>query len=190
MSFVASISKEEVSQLPVEKFEGAIHTIDNLHEMEKAVNYLREFEYVGIDTETRPAFKKGKVNDVALLQISTNDRCFLFRLNVIGIPSALQELLKDSNVKKIGLSVKDDIASINRKIHVDIANCIDMQQYVKDFGIQDNSLAKIYAIIFGKRISKAQRLSNWEAPLLTDKQNNMRLSTLGQLVEYTNILSL
>ena len=47
---------------------------------------------------------------------------------------------------------------------------IDLQEYVKYFHISDISLQKIYAIIFGERISKTQRLTNWEAPTLTEAQ--------------------
>ena len=49
-------------------------------------------------------------------------------------------------------------------------NWIELQDYVPRFGIQEKSLQKIYAILFGKKISKSQRLSNWEADTLTGAQ--------------------
>lgn len=172
MNYAESITKEEVSLMPVECYEGIIHTIESPYEMEKALAFLRDSKCVGLDTETRPTFQKGKTNTVALLQLSTMEHCFLFRLNVLGIPPLMREFLNDKSVLKVGLSLKDDISSLNKRSRVELTNYVDLQQYVKKFGIQENSLMKIYAIIFGKRISKSQRLSNWEAPLLTDKQKN------------------
>lgn len=113
---------------------------------------------------------KGKSNQVALMQVSTDTQCFLFRLNLIGITKSLADFIKDPSVIKIGLSLKDDFRSLNKKKSIEPVNFIDLQTYVKTFGIEDNSLMKIYAIIFGKRISKAQRLTNWEADLLTERQ--------------------
>jgi len=165
-----NITKEELADYPKEEFSGKIYVIQTESDADKAVAYLKTQPIVGFDTETRPAFVKGKTNQVALMQLSTDTQCFLFRLNVIGIPDSLVEFLKDPSVKKIGLSLKDDFRSLNKKKTVELANFVELQTYVKSFGIEDNSLMKIYAIIFGKRISKAQRLTNWEADLLTERQ--------------------
>ena len=126
---------------------------------------------VGVDTETRPSFTKGRVNKVALLQISTEDTCFLFRLNSIGIPDFVEDFLQN-DVLKIGLSLRDDFNMLRKRNHKDPreGNWIELQDYVSRFGIQEKSLQKIYAILFGKKISKSQRLSNWEADVLTEGQ--------------------
>lgn len=170
MELKTNITKEELADYPKEEFSGKIYVIQTESDADKAVAYLKTQPIVGFDTETRPAFVKGKTNQVALMQLSTDTHCFLFRLNVIGIPDSLVEFLKDPSVKKIGLSLKDDFRSLNKKKTVELANFVELQTYVKSFGIEDNSLMKIYAIIFGKRISKAQRLTNWEADLLTERQ--------------------
>lgn len=170
MELKTNITKEELADYPKEEFSGKIYVIQTESDADKAVAYLKTQPIVGFDTETRPAFVKRKTNQVALMQLSTDTQCFLFRLNVIGIPDSLVEFLKDPSVKKIGLSLKDDFRSLNKKKTVELANFVELQTYVKSFGIEDNSLMKIYAIIFGKRISKAQRLTNWEADLLTERQ--------------------
>ncbi|MCQ2219120.1 MAG: 3'-5' exonuclease domain-containing protein 2 [Paludibacteraceae bacterium] len=170
MDLKNKISKEELSACPAEVYNGRAYVIQTLPDAEKAVNYLRTQSVVGFDTETKPSFVKGRSNQVALMQISTADVCFLFRLNVIGIPPCLLEFLKDKAVMKIGLSLRDDFRALNRRAAIEPGNFLDLQNYVKSFGIEENSLTKIYAIIFGKRISKAQRLSNWEAPLMTERQ--------------------
>ncbi len=166
-----TIDKKLISEMPKVTFPGRIIIIYSAEEARKAVVYLNRCEVVGIDTETRPSFKKGKINDVALLQISTRDTCFLFRLNRIGIPDFLEEFLLN-DVLKIGLSLRDDFNMLRRANKKDprVGNWIELQDYVGRFGIEEKSLQKIYAILFGKKISKSQRLSNWEADVLTEAQ--------------------
>ena len=168
--YKSTISKEEVANLPLADFDGAIYVIQTQEEAEKAVAFLKTQPVIGFDTETKPSFKKGVINEVALMQFSTDTSCFLFRINQIGIPQSLSDLLADAVVKKIGLSIKDDFHALNRMKKIQQVNFIDLQNYVKKFQIEENSLTKIYAILFEKKISKSQRLSNWEADFLTEKQ--------------------
>lgn len=151
-------------------FQGRIIVIDTLSDTEKAVKALSSERIVGIDTETRPSFKKGVHYNVSLLQVSTSDTCFLFRLNRIGLPSSIIALLENSEIKKIGLSLHDDYQALAKRKKFTAQGFIDLQGYVSEFGIEEKSLQKIYAIIFGQRISKSQQLTNWDADVLTDKQ--------------------
>ena len=166
-----TVNKAEIAALPKESFEGRIYVIYTEADAYKAVNYLNRYDVVGVDTETRPSFWKGQVHKVALLQISTDDTCFLFRLNRIGMPDFLQEFLMN-DVLKIGLSLRDDFRKLQKRknVHAEEGNWIELQDYVSRFGIDDRSLQKIYANLFGKKISKAQRLTNWEAETLTEAQ--------------------
>ena len=166
----STISKEEIANLPLADFDGSIYVIQTPEEAERAIAFLKTHTILGFDTESRPSFKKGKINEVALMQLSTGSSCFLFRINLIGIPQSLSDLLVDPLIKKIGLSIKDDFFMLNKMKVIQQVNFIDLQHYVKDFEIEENSLAKIYAILFEKRISKSQRLSNWEADFLTEGQ--------------------
>jgi ribonuclease D len=167
-----TITKQELAELEKVKFEGEIYIIDHPAEVDNAVAYLSTKSALGFDTETKPAFKRGQVNNVALLQLATEDECFLFRLNKIGYPESLEKLLCNESVKKIGLSLRDDFAALRKRTGKKPQNFIDLQLFVDKFGIEDNSLQKIYAIIFGKKISKSQRLSNWEAAELTPAQQS------------------
>lgn len=167
---VSKISKEEVSKLPTAVFGGRIIVIQTEAEALKAVEYLNKFSLLGFDTETRPSFQKGKSNKISLMQIATDDSCFLFRLNLIGIPDFLSDLLTDDKINIIGLSLKDDFSAIRKRTKLDTVNYVELQHYVKKFGIEDNSLQKIYAILFGERISKSQRLSNWDTDILSPAQ--------------------
>ena len=166
-----TIDKKLISEMPKVVFPGRIIIIYTEDDARKAVAYLNRCSVVGVDTETRPSFKKGKVNSVALLQVATSDTCFLFRLNRIGIPDFLEEFLQN-DVLKIGLSLRDDFNMLRRANNKDprVGNWIELQDYVSRFGIQEKSLQKIYAILFGEKISKSQRLSNWEADVLTEAQ--------------------
>lgn len=166
-----TIDKKLISEMPKVVFPGRIIIIYTEDDARKAVAYLNRCSVVGVDTETRPSFKKGKVNSVALLQVATSDTCFLFRLNCIGIPDFLEEFLQN-DVLKIGLSLRDDFNMLRRANNKDprVGNWIELQDYVSRFGIQEKSLQKIYAILFGEKISKNQRLSNWEADVLTEAQ--------------------
>ena len=165
------LEKEEIKDMPQVSFSGRIITIYTEGEAERAVDFLLSQPILGIDTETRPSFQKGKIHKVGLVQISTHDTCFLFRLNFFGLTPALIRLLEDTNVPKVGLSLKDDIASLKKRKDFKPGNYIELQEYVKQFGIKDMSLQKLYANLFVMRISKTQRLSNWEANILSDAQN-------------------
>lgn len=176
--------------MPKVLFPGRIFVVYTESDAEKAVAYLKDQRIVGVDTETRPSFKRGTTHKVALLQISTQDTCFLFRLNRIGMPDSLQEFLM-SETLKIGLSLKDDFNSLRKRqdMHPDRGNWIELQEYVGKFGIEDRSLQKIYANLFGEKISKNQRLSNWEADVLSEGQKLYAATDAWACVEIYNCLS-
>ncbi len=163
-------NKADLANLPIVAFDGKIVLVDSVSEAEKAVNYLLTQPLIGIDTETRPSFQRGTFYQVALLQVSTLDICFLFRLNYIEIPDCLVRLLSDPSVTKVGLSLKDDAYMLRRRREFTPGAFLDLQNFVRDFGIQDMSLQKLYANVFGRKISKSQQLTNWEADVLTEKQ--------------------
>lgn len=170
MQYMQTISKEQIANLPVEEFDKRIIVVDTEKDVIKAVTYLLNFKEVGFDTETRPSFKKGQNHKVALMQLATDNVCFLIRLNKIGIPSVLKDFLVSDQTLKIGLSLRDDFGAMRKRTDIEPANFIDLQTIVGDYGIEEASLQKIYAILFGKKISKGQRLTNWEAESLSESQ--------------------
>ena len=185
-----TISKAELAQMPKVQFEGRIFVIYTEADADKAVDYLNTCDMVGVDTETRPSFKRGTTHKVALLQIASTDTCFLFRLNRIGMPESLQKFLAN-NILKIGLSLKDDFMMLRKRkdVHAEEGNWIELQDYVGRFGIEDRSLQKIYANLFGQKISKSQRLSNWEAETLTESQMKYAATDAWACVEIYNCLA-
>jgi len=170
MVYKESIDKEALADLPLIQFEGEISLVESKEDYLACIEYLSQQKLLGFDTETKPAFKKGVVNEVALLQLSTKDRAFLFRLNKIGLPNGLKNILENPEIQKIGVAIRDDIKGLQKLNNFNPGGFVELQDHVKGFGIQDFSLKKLSAIVLGFRISKSQRITNWEAPDLTEAQ--------------------
>lgn len=162
--------KARIATLPRALFQGRIVVVVSVPEAEKAVDYLLSQPILGVDTETRPSFRKGTLYKVSLLQVSSHDVCFLFRLNHIGMCKPIVRLLEDTAVPKIGLSLHDDILMLHKLGPFRPGNFIDLQKHVREIGIEDLSLQKLFANFFGMKISKGQRLTNWEFDVLTEYQ--------------------
>jgi ribonuclease D len=170
MTYRESIDKQELAELPLIQFEGNITLVESKDEYMASIDYLSGQKILGFDTETKPAFKKGVVNEVALLQLSTKDRAFLFRLNKIGLPNGLKGILENPGIQKIGVAIRDDIKGLQKLNYFKPGGFVELQELVKGYGIQDFSLKKLSAIVLGYRISKSQRITNWEAPELSEAQ--------------------
>lgn len=173
MMIQPKIDKEIFNSLPIVSHTGNVVVVNTLEQAEKAVKAIIDsHSIVGFDTETRPSFQKGVTYKVALVQLSVDKTAYLFRLNLMdGLCDPLKALLENPNVVKVGLSTHDDFMSL-RKWDESLrpTSVIELQHLVKGYGIEEMSLAKIYALLFGLKISKKQRLTNWEASSLTDKQ--------------------
>lgn len=162
--------KKKIQTLPCIHFGGRIIVVFTERDADKAIEYLMKQTLLGFDTETRPTFQKGKMHQVALLQVATHDTCFLFRLNKIGLTDSILRLLEDTTITKVGLSLQDDMRMLTQRRTFKPGTFVELQKEVKDIGIEDNSLQKIYANLFGKKIAKGQQLSNWEADILSEAQ--------------------
>lgn len=168
--FRESISKEELTDMPLKRFEGKIILVDSRKNLRLAINELKDQSIIGFDTETKPSFKKGVVNKVALLQLSTKNMAFLFRINRIGLPKEIAAILADEKVIKPGVAIRDDIKGLQEIKKFKAAGFVELQDAAKEMGIQNFSLKKLTAIACGFRISKGQQLTNWEADVLTEAQ--------------------
>lgn len=166
----SQFDKKAITALPVVAFPGRIITIITAGEAKKAVDYLLSSDILGFDTETRPTFHQGEHHKVALLQVSNRNTCFLFRLNLVGMTPDIRRLLEDRQVKKVALSWHDDLRGLEARGKFKPGYFIELQEMAGHIGIKDLSLQKLYANLFHKKISKRQRLSNWEAPALSDRQ--------------------
>lgn len=168
--FKESITKEELTELPLKWFDGDVYVIDKPNQVDDVADYLSAQRVIGFDTETRPSFKKGVVNKVALLQFATPNDAFLIRVNKVGLPASLRKILASPNIIKPGVAIRDDIKGLQGIARFNPGGFVELQDYAKDLGIQNFSLKKLTAIVLGFRISKSQQLSNWEADHLTEAQ--------------------
>jgi len=162
--------KSLIGALPRVVFGGRVVVVLSESEASKAVDYLLTQPLLGVDTETRPSFRKGEMHKVALLQVASHDICFLFRLNLLGMSPSVKRLLEDTTVPKVGLSWRDDLHMLHQLGDFENGHFIDLQDRVREVGVEDLSLQKLYANFFSQRISKREQLTNWEADVLRDKQ--------------------
>ncbi len=182
------ISNEESAKLPPLVFNGEIVVVDSPDQIEAACNDLARYPIIGFDTETRPSFKAGVSYKVALLQLSTPIKCYLFRLNKIPLDRAILSILERKDIIKLGADVLGDIRSLRKLRNFKENGFIDLQKIIEEYGIGEKSLRKMSALVLGYRISKAQRLSNWEAATFTPQQKVYAATDAWACIEIYNKL--
>ena len=186
--FKLSIPKDILAEMPLVEYDGPIQVIDDIESARRAIAELSAEPIVGSDTETRPSFRKGRSYNVALVQISSPKVSCLFRVNKLGIFDELRRFMESEATVKVGLSLKDDFFMMHKTEDFSPAGFIDLQSVVSDYAIADASLQKIYGMIFGRRISKGQRLTNWEADKLTEAQCHYAAIDAWACLEIYNVL--
>jgi len=165
-----SVTDDELRNLPLLQFSGKVTLVDSMQKFRQVIGDIGRPAVLGFDTETRPSFKKGQRHKVSLLQLADENRAWLFRLNMIGLPPDLTALLADERIVKTGVAVHDDIKALRSLTQFEPGGFVDLQTVVADHGIKQLGLKKLSAIILGYSISKSQQTSNWEAPALTEPQ--------------------
>ncbi|MBI4647522.1 MAG: 3'-5' exonuclease domain-containing protein 2 [Bacteroidia bacterium] len=170
MYFKPDITREEIEKMPRAGFEGSIILIETVDFLNQIIPEIKKNNILGFDTETRPSFRKKKFNKVALLQLASENHVYLIRLNKTGLPDILKELLEDKNIIKAGVAIHDDIKKLKEKALFKPAGFIELQQFVRNFGINQISVKKLAAIVLGIRISKSQQTSNWDNERLSAAQ--------------------
>lgn len=165
------ISKEDINELPLGQFEGEIVLVNSRDQIKEVADELSRHPLLGFDTETRPSFRKGTQYYVSLLQLATDDVAFLIRLNELGMPGLIQELLEEPGIIKIGAAVLDDLRAL-RKVAIGFQpmSFFDLNDELKKVGFENVGVRNLAAMVLNMRISKSEQVSNWEASILTDKQ--------------------
>ncbi len=168
--FQREITKEEMSQLALIQYGGPITLIQSEEDFEAEIDVIAGHPVLGFDTETKPSFKKGKVYPTSIIQLSTSDHAWLIRVSRLGYPKRLLDILSNDQIIKVGSGLNDDIRRMRADFHFEPGGFLDLQQYVEAFRIGEKGLKKLSAIVLGKRISKSQQVSNWDANILTEAQ--------------------
>jgi ribonuclease D len=169
-NFLPNISIEEIRTLELKSFDGEIILVENIDEFRKVIKRFENLKVLGFDTETRPSFRKGRRNKVSLVQLSGKNLACLFRINKLGIPDELRDILANPGIIKAGVALHDDIRFLGNVRKFQPAGFVDLQKLVKDYGIESSGLKKLTAIILGFRISKSQQVTDWEAVSLSEAQ--------------------
>lgn len=188
MTFLPSISNENINQLEVRQFEGKIHLVSSPEDVPEAVAKIARHSIIGFDTESKPSFKKGSTNKVSLLQLAIPGEVFLFRLFKTGLPSELINIFEDENIIFTGVAIRDDVRKLQQIRNFRAAGFLELQHYSTFFKIEDNSLKKLAAIVMDIRISKSQQLSDWEASVLTEAQMRYAATDAWACLEIYRIL--
>lgn len=168
--YAETITPEELEKYELSWFKGEIVVVEDMKSFYETFPRIQESEILGFDTETRPSFRKGRKNKVSLIQLANEELACLIRINKVGIPPELADLLANPGIIKAGVAVHDDIRFLKRVKGFNPSGFIDLQNFVRDYGIQSSGLKKLSAIVLGFRISKRQQVTDWEAEQLTDAQ--------------------
>jgi ribonuclease D len=183
------ITKEEINELPLGQFEGEIYLVNKVEDVEEVVEFLGTQSILGFDTETKPAFRKGVINPVSLLQLSTKTQAFLFRLNDIGFPNDLRTLLEREHIVKVGAAVHDDLKGLSRLTDSFYPNSFfDLNDELKKVGFHNVGVRNLCGMVLKMRISKSEQVSNWEAPILTEKQQRYAATDAWACLEIFQLL--
>lgn len=168
--FEKSIEKEDIKELPLYKHDGPIELITSPERAVEAIEEIAKEKYIGIDTETRPSFKKGVSYPVCLMQITTVDKTYLFRLLQTGLPDNFIPIMESNDIIKIGIAIYDDLIDLKKMKPFKPKKVVDLNEYVKQFHFKSIGAKKLAAIVLGIQISKRQQTSNWEAEPLSQAQ--------------------
>jgi len=165
-----SITKDEINELPIIRFQGKMHVITHREDCLNAIDTLRSKNILGFDTETRPAYRKGVEYKISLLQLSTNENAYLFRLNKLTFVRELQDLLANTDIIKAGVAVRDDIKGLRKLSKFEPGHFIEIADLAKKLNIKQLGLRSLAAILLDRRVSKQFKLTNWELPELSEEQ--------------------
>ena len=170
MNYPESISKEELQGLPLLTFQGKIHLIEDNATAKQCIKSLSKAAVLGFDTEKKPTFHKGSYHPTALVQLSTHEEAFLFRINKIGIPAGLISIFEDQKIKKVGVSIRDDVQELQKVTEFKPGGFVELLDITQSIGIKKSGVRNLSGIFLRQRVSKNQQTSNWENEILTKAQ--------------------
>ena len=165
-----SISREDMAKLPIRRYDGRVCLVATPGDLEEARADLRQESIVGLDTETRPAFKKGESHLPALVQVATARAVYLFQLRRTEVFPVLAELLSEPRTIKAGVSLADDLRALKRVFPFEEKNMLDLGLVARRSGFEQTGVRNLAGILLGFRIPKGTKTSNWAARELSAAQ--------------------
>ena len=170
LEFLRAISREEIVNLPIRRYEGEVCFIASPHALERAMADIRRETVAGFDTETRPAFRKGESHLPCLVQVATARAVYLFPLQRLDFSAALGEILAAPGIAKVGVSLAHDLRQLKLLFPSAERSVIDAGLVARRYGLHQTGLRNLAAIFLGFRIPKGNRTSNWAAARLSSAQ--------------------
>ncbi|MBR4741308.1 MAG: 3'-5' exonuclease domain-containing protein 2 [Desulfovibrio sp.] len=164
------LSHEEINALPMYQYDGPVVLIRSLTEWEKVCSDVQATEVLGFDTETRPTFKKGKVNAPSLVQLATAQAVYLIQLCWLPLGSYITKILADPGILKVGVGIKYDMQILSKQSAFVPQGLVDIGTVAKWNLLSAQGLRTLSATLFGWRISKGSQCSNWSLASLSPKQ--------------------
>jgi ribonuclease D len=167
---VRAISREEMAQLPIRRYEGEVCLVATPSDLERALADIRQESVIGFDTETRPAFKKGESHLPCLVQAATARAVYLFQLREPDVFQVLAELLAQPRTVKVGVALANDLRPLRQLFPFVEQNVLDLGVVARRCSLTQTGLRNLAGIFLGFRIPKGARTSNWAAPRLSAAQ--------------------
>jgi len=164
------LRSEEINALPMVRYEGEVRLVRSEGELEEALDLLAREELLGFDTETRPSFRKGRVNQPALIQLAASDRIFLLQLAFVPFGAGLASLLSNGKILKVGVGIWDDLRELGKLYPFEGAGAVDLGDLARSLKLPTQGLRSMAANLMGWRISKGPRCSNWSLSDLSPRQ--------------------
>lgn len=165
------ISKEDLKNFDIVRYEEEITLVDDAKDLPEVITDLSKEEILGFDTESKPQFKKGQPNNIALLQFATASHVYLIRVCKTGFPPILTDFFNTYPGTFVGIGLDDDWREIKRAgVDVTPQNVVDLNVLAKTKGFLSIGAKKLCALLLGFTISKGQQISNWEALELSEAQ--------------------
>lgn len=168
--FAHRMTKEEINDCPMRRWEGVVHVIRTRDELGPAVETLMTETILGFDTETRPAYHKGESYLPSLLQLAGEKEVYLFQLKHLGLPGPLRKILSDSKIVKAGVALDYDLRELHKLAQFRPAGFVDLGRVAKETEIKNHGLRGLAAVLLGFRIPKGAQTSNWARDVLTPTQ--------------------
>lgn len=172
MALPETISREALVDLPIRRYAGAVHLVATAQALAQAMDDIRQEGVVGLDTETRPAFRKGESHLPCLVQVATARAVYLFQLQQLDCGEALAELLDAPAIVKVGIALAHDLRQLKLLFPIMPAAVLDLGRIAKRHGVGQTGLRNLAGMFLGFRIPKGTRTSNWATPHLSPAQIN------------------
>ena len=164
------ISRDEINELPIRRWEGEVRVVANAHEAAAALTEVLQDTVVGFDTETRPAFRAGESYPPSLAQVATARAVYLFQVQRADLAAAVARMLSEEHIVKAGVGVADDLKSLKKVVAFHEKSIADLGTLAQRHGLKQSGVRNLAGMFLGFRIPKGTKTSNWARHTLTGQQ--------------------